>query len=134
MDHLRATEISASAIVFGKVSARLIQAGGLLLSGMPILCLASLLGGVELPTMLYTLAITGGSLVTVACLSILVSAYSPRSRDAVIATYLLIFSWFALPWLLDPFSSRWSPTIDSIRASDPERHCHDRTHQSRRHA
>jgi hypothetical protein len=57
--HLLATDLSAGEIIWGKLGARLLPVVGLAVAGLPVLALATLLGGMD------PLTVFGGFLVTV---------------------------------------------------------------------
>ncbi len=96
---MMATDLTDSEIVLGRLASRLLSTLGVVASGLPVLALATLLGGVD------PLAVAGGTLVIlgVACLSVAMAlAFSLRagkSHEALSATYGV---W--LVWLLSFFA------------------------------
>ncbi|MBL9125482.1 MAG: ABC transporter permease subunit [Planctomycetaceae bacterium] len=100
IEYLFATDLSNVEIVYGKFAAALLRMVVLLLVSLPILALARLLGGIAADRMLCVFAVTASTAVTVTALAIAVSVWTPRARDAVIRTYLLLFGLLVLPLLV----------------------------------
>ncbi|MCC6124642.1 MAG: ABC transporter permease subunit [Pirellulales bacterium] len=100
IEHLFVTQLSNAEIVLGKLFARLVQIAYLTLVGLPILALAMLMGGIapEALAMLYLITIS--TMLTVSILSITVSVWSARAREAVVRAYLLVFVWLVIPPIL----------------------------------
>jgi ABC-type transport system involved in multi-copper enzyme maturation permease subunit len=80
--HLRGREI-----VFGKLAARLASLAAVLLTGLPLLALTQLWGGVDLFVLLAAFALTGLILLTVGALSMLFSVYARTVRQAMASSY-----------------------------------------------
>lgn len=97
IEYLFATDLSNVEIVYGKFAAALLRMIVLLLVSLPILAIARLLGGIAGDRMLGVFVVTASTAVTVAALSITVSVWTPRARDAVIRTYLILFGLLVLP-------------------------------------
>jgi len=100
IEYLFATDLSNVEIVYGKFAAALLRMAVLLLVSLPILALARLLGGIAADRMLCVFAVTASTAVTVTALAIAVSVWTPKARDAVIRTYLLLFGLLVLPLLV----------------------------------
>lgn len=99
IEYLFATDLSNVEIVYGKFAAALMRMIVLLLVSLPILAIARLLGGIAGNRMLCVFAVTASTAVAVTALSITISVWTPRARDAVIRTYLVLFGLLALPLL-----------------------------------
>jgi ABC-type transport system involved in multi-copper enzyme maturation permease subunit len=102
--HVLVTDLSATEIVLGKLGSRLLPVLGLVLAGLPILALATLLGGID-PGALF-----GGFLVTVGvgvlgcALALAVSVWGNKPHEVMLVTYgvfaVLLLAWPA--WHLLP--------------------------------
>lgn len=97
IEYLFVTDLSNSEIVLGKLASRLLHLGFLVAVGLPVMALAMLFGGIS-PEQLATLfAVTLSTMVAVIALSVAVSVWSARARDAVVRSYLAVFALVALP-------------------------------------
>ncbi len=124
MEYLYASPLSNLEIVIGKLGGRVLQIIYLVLAGMPVLALAMLLGGIAPVHIVVLTAITISTALFVTMVSIAVSAWTARARDAVIRAYLLFFCIWVLPLLTAAlaFSSRaaWSiPLVQQFLVADP---------------
>ena len=87
------TDLTDSEIVLGRLASRLLSTLGVVACGLPVLALATLLGGVD------PVAIAGGTLVVVgvACLSVAMalafSLWAGKSHEALSATYAIWAVW-----------------------------------------
>lgn len=97
IEYLFATDLSNVEIVYGKFAAALARMVVLLLVSIPILAIARLLGGIAYDRMLAVFAITASTAVSVVALSLTISVWSPRAREAVIRAYLCLFGLLVLP-------------------------------------
>src|SRR4051812_31260750 len=95
--YLLASPLSGAEIVLGKVGARLINLTVLVMAGLPVMCLCLFLGGIDPAEVWLAYGVSIASLYFLAGLSIVISVYSARPRDAIIQAYLLALAWFALP-------------------------------------
>jgi ABC-type Na+ efflux pump permease subunit len=101
LHYLLASRLSSGEIILGKLAARLLHVGVFLGLGLPILSLLSLFGGVD---PLIVIAYYAGTITTVfflASLSILVSTYARRPREAISLVYVLEVAWLFLPPMID---------------------------------
>lgn len=92
LEFLLVTELSNREIVVGILAARLANLFLILLTGLPVLCLLPLLGGVDPGLILAGFFATVMTGLSVGGLSILVSVHAARPLSAVLMTYL----WLAL--------------------------------------
>src|SRR4051794_9712746 len=93
LHYLLASRLSGVEIVGGKLGARMLQIVVLVLTGLPIMSILSLFGGLDPPLVVAAFA---GSLTTafaLAGLSIFVSSVARRARDAIVTTYILELIW-----------------------------------------
>jgi ABC-type transport system involved in multi-copper enzyme maturation permease subunit len=100
LHYLLASQLSSREIVCGKLGARLILLFALVLTGLPIMSILSLFGGLDPPLVLVAFLGTLTTAFALASLSILVSAVSRRARDAIVVVYILEVVWLAAPWVL----------------------------------
>jgi ABC-type transport system involved in multi-copper enzyme maturation permease subunit len=107
MEYLFATPLSSLEIVIGKLGGRVAQILYLVLSGVPVLALAMLLGGIAPQAILSLTVITLSTVLFVTMVSIAVSACSAKARDAVLRAYLAFFCIWVLPHPLS-FLLNWS--------------------------
>jgi ABC-type transport system involved in multi-copper enzyme maturation permease subunit len=97
IEYLFATDLSNSEIVLGKLAARLLLLLYLVLAGLPILSLAMLLGGISPTRLALVFLITASSMLMITGLSIAISVWSPRAREAVMRTYVVLLALLLLP-------------------------------------
>ena len=108
IEYLFATPLNNAEIVLGKLSARVLQIIYLLLAGVPVLAGAMLLGGIPPQALLVLLVITLSTVASVAAVSVAISVWSVRARDAVVRTYLVLFVLLALPPMLYWMPGLWT--------------------------
>ncbi len=96
LEFLLATDLSNCEIVLGKMLARLLNLGMLLLAGLPVLSFLQFLGGVDFGTMLAATAATAVTVFSVAALSILNSVLCRRARHAIVLTYVAVIAYCLL--------------------------------------
>jgi ABC-type transport system involved in multi-copper enzyme maturation permease subunit len=87
--HLLVTDLSATEIILGKLGARLLPVLGLVAAGLPILALATLLGGIDPGALLGGLLVTLGVGVLGCALALALSVWADRPHEAALATYLV---------------------------------------------
>ncbi len=97
MEYLYATPLSNLEIVIGKLGGRVLQILCFILSGVPVLALAMLLGGIAPRNIVSLTAITLSTVLFVTMVSIAVSAFTAKARDAIIRAYLVFFCLWVLP-------------------------------------
>lgn len=97
LHYLLASRLSSAEIVLGKLMARFLHVAVFLALVLPIVSLLTLLGGVPPDLLVATYLGTLSSAFFLAALSLLVSTYAQRVRDAVILVYLLILIWLLGP-------------------------------------
>jgi ABC-type transport system involved in multi-copper enzyme maturation permease subunit len=102
LDMLFTSHLKNREIVLGKLGARAIHMGGVLLAGLPVLSLSQLLGGVDMMVLLANFFNTGLNLLSVGSICILVSVLSRTVFASVMISYgivlpfALCFSCFSL--------------------------------------
>ncbi len=102
-DIVLATTLSSLEIVLGKLLARICQLVVILSLTVPIFCLLSLNGGVDVGVVVlgYLVMLTTGFLL--ATMAIAVSTLAASPLQAVIAAYLVEFAWLLIPLLPNSF-------------------------------
>ncbi len=96
LEFLLATDLDNREIVLGKLVARLGYLTLLLLAGLPVLSAVQFLGGVDPDLVFAGFAATALIVCGLAGISILASVVLRRSRDAIMATYLVAGLYVAL--------------------------------------
>jgi ABC-type transport system involved in multi-copper enzyme maturation permease subunit len=118
------TRLEAHEIVLGKFFGRLTHLAGILMTGLPILCLTLLWGGVDVRFVLAGLALTALILLSVGAISILCSVLAPTVLTAVVSSYgavaILVLLSFLIPscspWsFLGEFDKRFTAEMDDWR-------------------
>jgi ABC-type transport system involved in multi-copper enzyme maturation permease subunit len=107
IEYLFASTLSNAEIVLGKLLARLIQVGYLVLAGMPILFIAMLMGGIAPEAIVLLTIVTLSTALTVSIISITVSVWSARAREAVVRAYLVIIVLLVLPPMMLAMRGTW---------------------------
>ena len=84
-----------------------------MLTGLPILALAMMLGGIAPEALFVVYAITGSTIVVVAAISMAVSVWCKRAREAVATAYLVLLALLVVPMVLDVIA-RIAPTSQTF--------------------
>ncbi len=127
LTHLAMTRLTSAEIVVGKLAAGLVQYAAWLATGLPMLILLPLLGGVDPRWVLLITAGTASTAYFVAGLSIVVSTAAPRAGKAVGEAAGLTMLWVIVPFLVQllvplrlPRLWPWvKPVNDWVLASSP---------------
>ena len=94
---LLSSGLSARAIVFGKLAARLVHVASLVALGIPVVALIGLFGGLD-PVVVSAVYLGTASIAfAVGGVSILASTLARRPREAIIVAYALEIAWLILP-------------------------------------
>ncbi len=99
LSYLLASPLTGVEIVLGKLAARMVNLVVLVIVGLPVVSIALFLGGIDPDAVWLCYGISFGTLYLVACMSIAVSAFSERPRDAILRAYLIELIWLLLPLL-----------------------------------
>jgi ABC-type transport system involved in multi-copper enzyme maturation permease subunit len=100
LEFLLATDLRNREIVLGKLMACIANTGMLVLTGLPILSLVQLLGGVDPNLVLAGYALTGLTVISLASVSILISVYSTKARDAIVLSYLALLAFLMFTFMV----------------------------------
>lgn len=102
IEYLFATDLSNFEIVVGKTFARLVIVGQLVFVSLPILFIFRLLGGIPADLLAASFLIAGSTALVLTSLSVCISVWSPRSRDAVMRVYRVLAVVIVIPLMLWP--------------------------------
>lgn len=91
-----ATDLSDTEIVLGKLAAALTPVLGLILCTLPVLMLASLLGGIDPMLLLGSFLTTLATAVLVCSLAFTLSVWGRKTHEVLGATYMIVLAWLAL--------------------------------------
>ena len=111
LTHLLTTRLTSAEIVLGKLAAGLVQFAACLATGLPILLLLPLLGGVDPSWVVLIYAGTCSTAYFLAGLSIVISTASRRAERAVGAAIGLASVWCGLPLLIQLLVPRAAPKL-----------------------
>ncbi len=107
IEYLFASTLGNAEIVLGKLLARLMHVAYLVLAGMPILFIAMLMGGIAPEAILVLTILTLSTAFVVSIISITVSVWSARAREAVVRAYLVIIVLLVLPPMMLLVRDTW---------------------------
>lgn len=103
IEYLFATDLANHEIILGKTIARLMLLGKLVLVGLPVLFLFRLLGGIPANLLMGTFLLAGSTALMLTALSVWISAWSSRARDATVRVYMALAALIFLPMMLRTF-------------------------------
>jgi ABC-type Na+ efflux pump permease subunit len=129
LSYLLASPLSGAEIVLGKLAARMVNLVVLVAVGLPVVSIALFLGGIDPADVWLWYGSSFSTLYLLAGVSIFVSTFSPRPRDAILRTYLIELVWLLLPlveWLcgsaggtLGRLTSEARPITEWVIGSSP---------------
>ncbi|MBA3480926.1 MAG: ABC transporter permease subunit, partial [Pirellulales bacterium] len=90
IEYLFTTDLSNVEIVLGKTIARLLLIGQLVLASLPILFIFRLLGGIPANLLAASFLISASTALVVTAISVCISVWSPRARDAAMRVYRVL--------------------------------------------
>jgi ABC-type transport system involved in multi-copper enzyme maturation permease subunit len=90
LEFLLATDLGDREIVLSKLLARVANLALIVLTGLPVLSLLQFWGGVDPELVLAGFIATVLTMFSLACVSILVSVYARKTREALVLTYLAL--------------------------------------------
>ena len=97
IEYLFTANLCNAEIVLSKLAARFLQIMIIILAGLPVLAVAMLQGGIAPEALAAVYVVTFSTVITVAAMSIAVSVWSSRARDAVIRAYLVLLMLLIVP-------------------------------------
>jgi ABC-type transport system involved in multi-copper enzyme maturation permease subunit len=112
LEYLLTTDLRTWEIVLGRFAVRLLHVVLVLLAGLPVLVFARWLGGISGEHIAVAYSLSCALAVALCGLSMLMSIFMVRVRDAVLGTYVvaLVGMWI-LPALLSTARLQWSPML-----------------------
>jgi ABC-type transport system involved in multi-copper enzyme maturation permease subunit len=126
IEYLYTTPLSNLEIIIGKLGGQVLKIVFFVLSGVPVLALAMLMGGIAPQAVLSLAIITLSTVFFVATVSIAVSAWTAKVRGAVVLAYLAFFCLWVLPAPISFLLARsgsvavWiQPVMEQLRATNP---------------
>lgn len=96
LEFLLATDLRSREIVLGKLVARLANVTLVVLVGLPILSFLQFFGGIPPDLLLAGFAALGLTVLSLTCLSLLLSVLLKRPRDAILLSYLTVAAYLGL--------------------------------------
>jgi ABC-type transport system involved in multi-copper enzyme maturation permease subunit len=117
--YLLASPLTGAEIILGKLAARLISLVVLVAVGLPVVSLCLLFGGIQPAEVWLAYGASFSALYFLAGLSIFVSTFSARPRDAIVRTYFFAWVWFFLPLLEWIASSVGGSAASLVQAARP---------------
>jgi ABC-type transport system involved in multi-copper enzyme maturation permease subunit len=117
LELLFTSHLSDREIVLGKLLARLAHLGGVFLTGLPVLCLTLLWGGVSAPLLAGGFAAAGATLFSVGGVSVLCSVLNRTPLAALVRSYVLVAA-FSLFGLFGPLPLASSPVAFVVALHD----------------
>jgi ABC-type transport system involved in multi-copper enzyme maturation permease subunit len=95
--HVLVTDLSAAEIVLGKLGSRLLPVLGLVVAGLPVLALATLLGGIDPEALFGGFLVTAGVGVLGCALALAISVWGHKPHEVMLAAYA-VFAVLLLAW------------------------------------
>jgi ABC-type transport system involved in multi-copper enzyme maturation permease subunit len=105
LEVLLSTPLSDREVILGKLLGRLLHVGGILLTGVPLLCLLPWWGGVDGGLVLAVSAATALTLLSVGAVSVFTAVCSETRFGALVMTYAILAASFVCGLSLLPFTT-----------------------------
>jgi ABC-type Na+ efflux pump permease subunit len=109
LEALMATDLSSREIVLSKLAVRLASLLLMLLTGLPILAIMQVMGGIDPDFMIVGYVAILFFTATLACLAISNSVRCRRTRDAIMATYIELGAYLVLTSILFYLARAYPP-------------------------
>ncbi len=109
--HVLVTDLSAAEIILGKLGARGLPVLGLLLAGVPVVALATLLGGIEPEAVIASFSVSVAVALVSCAMALCLSVWGDRPHEVLLATYLAegiwllalpVWHWLGMAWSVGP--------------------------------
>ncbi|HWE35122.1 MAG TPA: hypothetical protein VG406_01015 [Isosphaeraceae bacterium] len=111
LHYLLTSRLTGAEIVLGRLGARLLNVGALLMVGLPVLALLALLGGIDPVLVALAAGAAASTAVFVAGASALVSLKARRVRDATFTAFALVLLWLVVPPVVASWAARSTSAI-----------------------
>jgi ABC-type transport system involved in multi-copper enzyme maturation permease subunit len=98
LEYLMATELGSNEILLGKLGVRQANLVLMLLTGLPVLALLQLVGGLDADLVLGGFAATVAYTFSLSCLALFNSVRSRRTRDAIMRTFFMVVGYLIGSW------------------------------------
>ena len=96
--HVLVTDLSDTEVVLGKLGSRLAPVFGLIVCGVPVACLAALLGGIEFGAIAGSFVVSFSLAVLACTLALAISVWASKTHEVLMAVYMIFgFGLMALP-------------------------------------
>ncbi len=96
--HVLITDLSDTEVVLGKLGSRLAPVFGLIMCGVPVACLAALLGGIEFGAIAGCFVVSLSLAVLACTLALAISVWASKTHEVLMAVYMIFgFGLMALP-------------------------------------
>ena len=102
LEHMLVTDLSDTEIVLGKLAARLLPVAALVASGIPVLALATLLGGISPWELVVLTLVTAAVAVLCGALALALSTRATKTHEVLMAAYAVEVVWLAAPFVWRP--------------------------------
>ena len=119
LSYLLASPLRGDEIVLGKLAARLVNLVVLVSLGLPVVSLALFLGGVAPDEVWLSYGASLSTLYVLAGISIFVSTFSAKPRDAIVRAYLIELGWLFLPGVEELLLEIGGPLSGLVRDARP---------------
>ncbi len=100
IEYLFATDLSNAEIVLSKLVAKVLLVGKLLIVALPVIAIFRLLGGIPGDLLLAFYVILASTSLLLVMLSMSISVWTTRARDALTRVYLLLVAVLVIPTIL----------------------------------
>jgi ABC-type transport system involved in multi-copper enzyme maturation permease subunit len=101
LDLLTASPLSSLEIILGKLAARFVVVVMIIALALPVLCILSLIGGVDVRRAILEDAVLLATGLLIAATAMAVSMLSTRPGRAIAFTYMIEAGWMAVPFLIE---------------------------------
>ena len=91
--HVLVTDLTDAEIVLGKLAARLVPVLGMVLSSLPVMALATLMGGIDPVALTGSLLVILGLAVLGCTLALTLSVWGKKTHEVLLAMYLVWVVW-----------------------------------------
>jgi ABC-type Na+ efflux pump permease subunit len=100
LHYIMASDLSSGEIILDKVLGRGSLLALFVAIGLPVVCMLGLFGGISAESVIVAYGGTFSSALFAVALTVLVSTWARRVRDAVMSSYLLLLFWMFVPPLV----------------------------------
>jgi ABC-type transport system involved in multi-copper enzyme maturation permease subunit len=100
LDHILVTDLTTAEIVLGKLAARLANLLGIIASGVPVITLMVVSGGVAPEEILKAVLVIAGTALMAESLAVTISVWAKRVREALLETYGILAIWCLVAFIL----------------------------------